>query len=70
MLMSWLLHETGHELDADGEILPCVDEVAEASDKPPVLCCVHFCRCALVAELEPFLHQGVNGIAVSHPRHL
>jgi hypothetical protein len=56
---------------ADGvcQVRPCVDEVAKAPHKTPVLCSVHLRR-AVATQLQPLLHRSESWVAVGEPSQL
>jgi hypothetical protein len=61
------LHEATNIADRERQVRLCVGEVAKAPHKTPVLCGVHFLRRAVVAQLQPLLHQSECWVAISEP---
>jgi hypothetical protein len=61
------LHEPTNVADGECQVRPCVDEVAKAPHKTPVLQSVHLLRRAIAAQLQPLLHRSESWVAVGEP---
>jgi hypothetical protein len=70
MLCRRSLHESTNVADGECQVWPCVDEVAKAPHKTPVLRSVHLLRRAVVAQLQSLLHQSESWVAVGEPSQL
>lgn len=64
------LHEPAHIPDAEHQVRPGVKQVAKATNDVSVLCCVHYLRRAVAAQLQSFFHRSVGGVVAIHPSQL
>jgi hypothetical protein len=64
------LHEPTNIADGECQLRPCVDEVAKAPHKTPVLRSVHLLRRAVAAQLQPLLHRSESWVSVGESSQL
>ena len=70
MLRCWSLQEPTNVDDRVCQIQSCVDEVAKAPHKTPVLSSVHLLHHVVMAQLQPLLHRSESWVAISVPSQL
>jgi hypothetical protein len=64
------LHEPTDVANGEGQVWPCVGEVAKAPHKTSVLCSIHFLRRAIAAQLQSLLHQSESWVAIGESSQL
>jgi hypothetical protein len=67
MLRHRSLHESTNVADREGQVRPCVGEVANAPHKTSVLRSVHLLHRVVATQLQSLLHRSESWVAVDEP---